>query len=358
MSGWALFQAVERRRVTAAHVHCVRAAGVERASGDGLEPVRNRSVDDLEVRAVLDQIGQGAEKAIGVRMAPAVEDLLHRAGLDDVAGIRHPDAITGLGNHAEIVSDEEDCKVFRLTQIGEQLQNLRLYGHVEGGCRLVGNQQIGPGRESHRNHYALLHPAAEVEGVGVVDCLGIGKPDCVECIDGLRPRLLLREAEVPANYAVYLVPDREHGVERREGILKHHRDPAAAHRVHPLLAQLEEIISVIPNATACDVSGWLDHAQRGEGRHGFAAAGLPDKTIDFTRLNGKRHAVHRVDGTGVILEMHMEVFDFEDRDAHPRSLLVLGSSTSRIVSPMRLKDSTTRKMDSPAEVTYHGRSTK
>ena len=47
----------------------------------------------------------------GVGMLRAIEDVAHRALLDDLAGIEHDDAVADFGDRAEIVRDEEDRAV-------------------------------------------------------------------------------------------------------------------------------------------------------------------------------------------------------------------------------------------------------
>ena len=44
---------------------------------------------------------------------------------------------------AEIVGDEKRCNTEVLLKVHEQIQDLRLYGHVEGADRLVGNDEFG-----------------------------------------------------------------------------------------------------------------------------------------------------------------------------------------------------------------------
>ena len=40
-------------------------------------------------------------------------------------------------------------------QICQQIQNLRFNRHIQRGCRLVGNQQIGAVGKRHGDHHAL-----------------------------------------------------------------------------------------------------------------------------------------------------------------------------------------------------------
>ena len=54
-------------------------------------------------------------------------------------------------------------------QVAQEVENLALDGHVEGGRRLVGDQELRPADERHGDHRALLHPARELE-IGRASC--------------------------------------------------------------------------------------------------------------------------------------------------------------------------------------------
>ena len=47
-------------------------------------------------------------------------------------------------------------------QLGEQVHDLGLHGHVEGGGRLVGDEHLRVQRQRHRDHDALAHAAGEL----------------------------------------------------------------------------------------------------------------------------------------------------------------------------------------------------
>ena len=51
-------------------------------------------------------------------------------------------------------------------QVLEELEDLRLHGDVERRRRLVGDQEIGPIGERHRDHHPLALPAGELVGIG------------------------------------------------------------------------------------------------------------------------------------------------------------------------------------------------
>ena len=58
----------------------------------------------------------------------------------------------------------------------DQLEDLRLHGHVERGRRLVGDQQLRLVDQRHRDHRALAHAAGELVRVGADAAFGCGMP--------------------------------------------------------------------------------------------------------------------------------------------------------------------------------------
>ena len=63
--------------------------------------------------------------------------------LDHPAGIHHHDPVGDLGDHAQIVGDEDHRHAGRAPAASQKLQDLRLHGDVKRGGRLVGDQDVG-----------------------------------------------------------------------------------------------------------------------------------------------------------------------------------------------------------------------
>ena len=57
-------------------------------------------------------------------------------------------------------------------QLAQQVEDLRLNGHVERRGRLVGDQQLRLRRERHGDHHALAHAARELVRIGLEALLG------------------------------------------------------------------------------------------------------------------------------------------------------------------------------------------
>ncbi len=83
------------------------------------------------------------------------------------------------GHDAQIVGDQDHGRAAFRGEALEQVEHLRLDGHVQGRRGLVRDQQLGLEREGHGDHHALAHAAAELvwevaqPGFGLRDTHGI-----------------------------------------------------------------------------------------------------------------------------------------------------------------------------------------
>ena len=118
----------------------------------------------------------------------------------------------------------------------QQAQHLGLGRHVDGGGRLVGDEQSGVAGERHGDDGALAQTAAELPRVCVQALLGHRDADVPQQVVGEIAGRLLADRLVQHDRFDDLVPD---GVDRAEGrhrLLRDQRDLAAADRAHLLAA--------------------------------------------------------------------------------------------------------------------------
>ena len=120
-------------------------------------------------------------------MVGAVEEVGHGRPLGHLAGVHDHHVVGDVGDHAEIVGDEDHGHLLFLLQGGQEFEDLGLGGDVEGGGRFVGDEQLRFTGQGHGDHDPLAHPTGE--GVGVVPGppLGVGDPHVVEHVDGPLP---------------------------------------------------------------------------------------------------------------------------------------------------------------------------
>ena len=164
---------------------------------------RQKARDRVERRLVLERVAprDAAQQPDRVGMAWVVEHLPGGPFLDQLAGVQDPDAIAHLGDHAEVVADEQQRGPELVTQRRDQVEHLGLDGRVERGRRLVEDQQRRLGGERHRDHDALEHPARELVRIAVHDAAGVGDPDLLEHLPGCdrapRPCCRRRRSRTP-----------------------------------------------------------------------------------------------------------------------------------------------------------------
>ena len=113
---------------------------------------------------------------------------MHGAVLDRAAGVHHQHVVGHLGDHPEVVGDDDDRGVELALQVLEQVEDLRLHGHVERGGRLVGDQQARVVDQAHRDHRALAHAAGELVRVVVDAAVRLRDADPVEHLDARAAR--------------------------------------------------------------------------------------------------------------------------------------------------------------------------
>src|SRR5256885_14637855 len=92
------------------------------------------------------------------------EQLAGRRLLDNPTEVHDDDAPAQVADDAEVVRDEQVGQVELLLQLDEQVEHLRLHGHIESGYRLVGDDEPRPDRERAGGAAAPAPPPAELPG--------------------------------------------------------------------------------------------------------------------------------------------------------------------------------------------------
>src|SRR5699024_3027820 len=83
--------------------------------------VRDRVVPRRTGALVTRWIGRGAEQELRVRMDGRGHDLLGRPRFDDLPAVHHVDAVGEVAGAGDVMRDVQDCDLFRLPQIAEQI---------------------------------------------------------------------------------------------------------------------------------------------------------------------------------------------------------------------------------------------
>ena len=82
----------------------------------------------------------------------------------DATLLHHTHAVGDAPHQVEVVADQQQRHAQPRLQLLEQFQNLQLYGDVEGGGRLVGDQQLRLVGQGHGDHYPLALAAGQLVG--------------------------------------------------------------------------------------------------------------------------------------------------------------------------------------------------
>src|SRR5262249_28430030 len=140
-----------------------RAARVEAAAGGRIDRARHVALKE-DALAFHRGIGDRhrREERFGIRMSRVGVELLGRRDLDDLAQVHHGYAGRDVLDDREVVGDEQVREAELGLQILEQVHDLRLDRDVEGGDRLVGDDQLGIHGQGPRDPDPLALAAREL----------------------------------------------------------------------------------------------------------------------------------------------------------------------------------------------------
>ncbi len=114
----------------------------------------------------------GGDQLLGIGMVRRRENLRGRALRDDLASQHHRGAVRDAAHGAEIVGDEHIGEAQLVLQALQELQDLFRDQRIQGGRRLVANDDFGLGRERAGDADALLLAAGELAGTATGEILG------------------------------------------------------------------------------------------------------------------------------------------------------------------------------------------
>ncbi len=118
------------------------------------------------------------------------EKLFGSSYFHHVTGVHNIDPVGRLPHHSQGVGDEDDGDVLFLHQLMQQPQDLVLDGDIQGGARLVGDEQFPAGDQGHGDADPLSHPAAELDRVAIQHSFWIGHGHLFQGDDSLFPNFL------------------------------------------------------------------------------------------------------------------------------------------------------------------------
>ena len=297
--------------------------GVGNLAGDGVELIDLLADDRL-----------GGHQTDGVGVGGMRKNLFRSSLLNNAAGVHDDHIIRHFGDNAEVVRDEHDGGVDAILQVAQQVENLRLNGHIQRGGRLIGNDELGAARKRHGDHNALAHTAGELVREHLVDALAVGDADHLQQLDGALPDLLLVVAllVVQGDDLIDLIADTEDRIQRGHRLLEDHGDHVAAQVLHDNVGRLGHIVGLVAEVQA-DLAlhdlalRALQQLHNREAGDRLAAARFAHHADRLADRNAERDTVNRVDRADIGEEVGMQIFNFENVRSvlHGGKVLALGN---------------------------------
>src|SRR5271155_3137848 len=130
-------------------------------------PWRNGAADAGASRKSRGNLRDGGEESLRVGMARGGEHFAGGAELDDLAGLHYGDARRELRDDGEAVRNQNQREREFALEAGEQFEDLRADGNVEGGNGLVCDDELRPQYQRARDADAPALPAGKFVRVAV-----------------------------------------------------------------------------------------------------------------------------------------------------------------------------------------------
>ncbi|MCX7363257.1 MAG: hypothetical protein NTV97_15570 [Alphaproteobacteria bacterium] len=254
---------------------------------------------------------RGVQQRPGVGMARIGQKIFGRTFLDHFARVHHQHARADVGDHAEVVADQDDGGAEVAVQPAQQVEDLRLDRHVERGGRLVGDEERSLVGEAHGQHHALAHATGELVGKRIHRAVGRGHAHAPQQVDRAAARGLRGEAAVRRHRLDELSGNAQDRVQRRHGVLEHHGDLAAAHGANSLVVEKREVAALEQDRAADDPRRLVEQAHDRLGADALAGAGFAHDAQRLAGMHVEADAVDGADGTGIGQEPGAQIAHLE-----------------------------------------------
>src|SRR5580698_2318075 len=205
---------LEARLPLPAGVERMGAARRERAADDRPGQVGWQAQNRLEPRLPFADPWDRVEERDRIGVARRAEYVGDPPCLDEAPGIHHPHPLAGLRDDADVVGDEDNAHAEVAAELAEERENLVLDGDVEGGGRLVGEDQLRRADDRCGDSDALALAAGKLVRIGAEAPFRIRDADELHRLDDAAPEFGARDAAHSAEALANLLLDREHRIER------------------------------------------------------------------------------------------------------------------------------------------------
>jgi hypothetical protein len=245
-------------------------------------------------------------------VARPAEHLAGGAGLHQLPGVHHGHPLTGLGDDGEVVGDEDQREAELLLEVGQQGHHLLLERDVQRRGRLVGDEQLGPAGDRHRDHHPLPHAAGQLPDAVPGDVAVAAQADELEELGDPRAALRAREVEVGVEPFGDLLADGEDRVQGGHRLLEDEADVPAGERPPRSRAHADQLGAGERHRPAGrQVVG--QQAGDGRGGDGLAGTGLADQRQRLAAVEVEADAVHGRELALDAVDVHGEVAQPQQR---------------------------------------------
>ena len=276
----------------------------------------------------------------------------------DVAPFDHPTGVHALHSigdprhDSEVVRDEHHRRLrFRLNSL-ENLEDLRLHGHVEGRGRFVRDQNLGFIGDGHGDHDALTHSSGELVRV-LTGAIGrLRDTDLSEQLDRTRHGRLGGDLVMSTDHLDDLIADSMCRIEGRQRILKDHRHSFATNFAHDLRRRTDQFGATNSGRAldSCRLGQETHETQEGDG---LARTGFTDDSEDLPGAHVEIDTTHGLNVTEQCRERDAEIAQRQNHLSTHRAPSSFGSVASRRPSPMKLTNRVTSTRSTQGKTTSH-----
>ncbi|EAQ22895.1 hypothetical protein ROS217_12206 [Roseovarius sp. 217] len=249
-----------------------------------------------------------AEQLAGVLMLRRGKDICHRPALDNLAILHHTDPVGDALHDPQIMRDEQKTHAFFALQLRQKLQNLRLNGHIERRCRLIGNQDVGFVGQRHGDHHPLPLSTGQLMRIGPQTACRLANPHPLQQFHDARLGRHTGQPLVQLQALTQLLFQRMQRVKRCHRFLKDKADVVAAHLAQPPIIRANHFLAIVDHRSR-------DLCRRSQQRHGrerrnrFARATLAHNRHGFPTIKAERHAFDRRNHQPVLPKTDPQVLD-------------------------------------------------
>ena len=221
---------------------------------------------------------------------------------------------------------------------------------IERRCRLICDQKPWIVGKRHGDHNPLPLATGELEGIRAHEPGRVGQADLVEQFqDAVGNGRARKMSGVDPDRFADLLACFLQRVERGQGLLKDHRDIAAAQGPQAAGVEREQIGPVKVDVAVCRRDfGWQQPEDR-VGDHRLSGPAFADQANDLVFGDGETHVVDRAIPVGALRQGNRQ----SGNRQQTHDLEILGFSASFRASPARLIATTVVRIAMPGKTLIH-----